>query len=72
MTIQVTLTTRGRFTLPKAFRDSLGLTPGTKLTFSQLHDGTVVMRIKGRKLSDLGGILTREGQPAITIKRMRR
>ncbi|WP_332852683.1 AbrB/MazE/SpoVT family DNA-binding domain-containing protein [Duganella sp. S19_KUP01_CR8] len=68
----MTLTAKGQITLPKAFRKSLGLTPGTRVTFSQLLDGTVVMRIKQRKLSDLGGILTREGQPTITIKRMRR
>ncbi|AKU23510.1 AbrB/MazE/SpoVT family DNA-binding domain-containing protein [Massilia sp. NR 4-1] len=72
MTVQVTLTAKGQITLPKAFRESLSLTPGTRVTFSQLLDGTVVMRIKQRKLSDLGGILTREGQPTITIKRMRR
>jgi antitoxin PrlF len=55
MTREVTLISKGRVTLPKELRASLGLEPGTKLTFSQLADSTVVMRVKHQKLSDLAG-----------------
>jgi antitoxin PrlF len=72
MTTEVTLTSKGQITLPKELRTSLGLNPGAKLAFSQLADGTVVMRVKHRKLSDLAGILTRPGQPSVSIEEMSR
>ncbi|MBB3182288.1 AbrB/MazE/SpoVT family DNA-binding domain-containing protein [Variovorax sp. Sphag1AA] len=70
--METTLTSRGRITLPKALRKSLGLTTGAKLSFSQLSDGTVVMRVKRRKLADLAGILTRPGQPKVSVEDLRR
>ena len=72
MTKLVTLTSRGRVTLPKELRASLGLEPGAKLTFSQLADGTVLMRVKHQRLSDLAGILSRQNQPSIAIADMKR
>jgi AbrB family looped-hinge helix DNA binding protein len=72
MRFEVTLTARGQITLPKKFRESFGLEPGSKIAFSQLSDGTVVVRIKHRKASDLAGILTRDDQPAVSIEEMRR
>ncbi|WP_179106822.1 AbrB/MazE/SpoVT family DNA-binding domain-containing protein [Variovorax sp. KK3] len=70
--METTLMSRGRITLPKALRTSLGLTPGTKLAFSQLSDGTVVMRVKRRKLADLAGILTRSDQPKFSVEDLSR
>jgi AbrB family looped-hinge helix DNA binding protein len=72
MTTEVTLTSKGQITLPKELRNRLGLEPGARLAFSQLSDGTVVMRVKHRKLSDLAGILTAPGQPTVTIEQMSR
>jgi AbrB family looped-hinge helix DNA binding protein len=72
MTFETTLRDKGQVTLPKKFREPLGLIPGTKLSFTQLIDGTVVVRIKHRKLSDLSGMLTREGQPVVSVEKMRR
>lgn len=72
MMFEKTLSDRGQVTLPKKFRDRLGLTPGTKLSFTQLIDGTVIVRIKHRKLSDLGGILARDDQPTVSVEKMRR
>jgi len=72
MTKLVTLTSKGRVTLPKELRASLGLEPGAKLTLSQLADGTVIMRVKHQKLSDLAGILTGQNQPSVTIADMKR
>jgi AbrB family looped-hinge helix DNA binding protein len=66
------LTSKGQITLPKELRNSLGLTPGAKLAFSQLSDGTVVMRVKHRKLADLAGLLTRPGQPSVPVEDMSR
>jgi antitoxin PrlF len=72
MTKLVTLTSQGRVTLPKELRASLGLKSGAKLMFSQLADGTVIMRVKHQKLSDLAGILTRQNQPSVAIADMKR
>src|SRR5450830_403538 len=72
MTKLVTLTSQGRVTLPKELRASLGLEPGAKLTFSQLADGTVIMRVKHQKLSHLAGILTGQNQPSVTVADMKR
>jgi AbrB family looped-hinge helix DNA binding protein len=72
MTTEVTMTSRGRITLPKKLRAELGLVPGSRLAFSQLSDGSVIMRVKNRKLSSLGGILNREGQPAVPVEEMKR
>ena len=72
MTKLVTLTSKGRVTLPKELRASLGVKPGDKLTLSQLSDGTVVIRVKRQKLSELAGILTGQNQPSVTIADMKR
>lgn len=72
MTKLVTLTSKGRVTLPKELRASLGVKPGDKLTLSQLSDGTLVIRVKRQKLSELAGILTGQNQPSVTIADMKR
>lgn len=71
MTITVTMTSRGRITLPKELRDQLGLVPGSRLAFSLLSDGSVVLRVKNRRLASLGGILTRPDQPSVSIDQMK-
>jgi hypothetical protein len=50
----------------------MGLAPGDRLVFSQLVDGTVIVRVKNRRLSELGGLLTMPDQPAVSIDEMRR
>ncbi len=72
MTMMVTMTSKGRITLPKKLCNQLGLVPGTRLAFSLLSDGSVVIRIKHRQLSSLAGILTRPDQPTISIDDMKR
>lgn len=74
MTTEVTLTSKGQITLPKELRTSLGLEAGAKLAFTQLSDGTgtVVMRVKHRKLSELAGLLTRPGQPSVPLEDLSR
>lgn len=72
MTMMVTMTSKGRITLPKKLCNRLGLVPGTRLAFSLLSDGSVVIRIKHRRLSSLAGILTKPDQPTISIDDMKR
>lgn len=63
---------RGRVTPPKSLRKSMGLVPGDRLVFSRLVDGTVILRAKTRRLSQLGGLLARPNQPYVSIDEMRR
>ncbi|HEY9110115.1 MAG TPA: AbrB/MazE/SpoVT family DNA-binding domain-containing protein [Roseateles sp.] len=63
-------TSKGQTTIPKEFRERLGLKPGDKLTFTTLSDGTIVMRAKTRRLLDLVGGLTRPGQPSVSVGEM--
>lgn len=66
-----TLTTKGQTTIPKEIRKQLGLEPGDKLVFTALSDGTVVVRAKSRRLTDLAGSLRRPGQPTVAVDDMK-
>jgi AbrB family looped-hinge helix DNA binding protein len=72
MMVTVTMTSKGRITLPKKLRNRLGLVPGNRFAVSVLGDGTVVLRRKHRQLSSLAGILTREDQPTVSLDDMKR
>lgn len=59
----VTVTSRGRITLPKAMRTAMGLLPGARLTFTQLQDGTVIMAVRHRKTEELSGTIGTPSHP---------
>jgi AbrB family looped-hinge helix DNA binding protein len=60
-----TLTSKGQVTLPKKFRDYLGLTAGAAVAFAFGPDGEVIVRAasvqrrtrKGQRFADLRGTL---------------
>jgi len=55
-----TVSEKGQVTIPKPLRDSLGLVPGTELTFEE-RDGALVARraVREDPLSRLVGLLPR-------------
>ena len=59
-------------TIPKEIRDSLGMKPGDRITFTLMPDGTVIMRAKTRRVMDLAGLLYRKGRKPVTIDEMSR
>ena len=65
MTTDATLTSKGQITIPKEIRDSLGLKPGDRMTFTQMPDGTVVMRVKSKSVMDLAGLLRKKGRKPV-------
>jgi antitoxin PrlF len=67
MTTDATLTSKGQMTIPKAIRDSLGMKAGDRMTFTLMPDGVVVLRVKNKRVSDLGGILHKKGRKAVPI-----
>ena len=66
-----TITSKGQTTIPKDIRDKLDLRPGTKVNFTLLANGTIVIRVKNRSLKDVSGILHRPGRKPIPISEMK-
>ena len=54
---EATVTSKGQVTIPADIRRALGLTAGERVVFTQLEDGTTLMRAKKRSLLDLEGLL---------------
>ena len=72
MTTAATLTSKGQTTIPKDIRDSLGMKPGDRMTFTLMPDGTVVMRVKGKSVMELAGTLRKKGRKPISVEQMSR
>jgi AbrB family looped-hinge helix DNA binding protein len=72
MTTDATLTSKGQTTIPKEIRDSLGLQPGDRMTFTLMPDGTVVMRVKTKSVMELAGLLRKKGRKPVAIERLSR
>ena len=72
MTTDATLTSKGQITIPKEIRDSLGLQPGDRMTFTLMPDSTVVMRVKTKSVMELAGVLRKKGRKPVAIVRLSR
>ena len=72
MTTDATLTSKGQTTIPKEIRDSLGMKPGDRMTFTLMPDGTVIMRVKSRSVLELAGTLRRKGRNRIPTEELSR
>jgi len=70
MTDATTLTSKGQVTVPREIRQRMGLKPGDKITFSLLGDGTLVVRPKLRRVTDLAGLLHKSGRAPVTLEDM--
>ncbi len=67
-----TLTSKGQTTIPKEIRDSLGMKPGDRMTFTLMPDGTVVMRVKRKSIVDLAGVLHKKGRKPLSVEQLSR
>lgn len=65
-----TVTSKGQTTIPAELRERLGIEPGTKLVFTVLPDGRVIMQAQTGTVADLAGLLRREGQRPVSIEEM--
>ena len=54
---EATVTSKGQITIPADIRKAFGLTAGARVVFTQLDDGTTVIRAKTRSLADIKGVL---------------
>jgi antitoxin PrlF len=57
MMSEATLTSKGQVTIPADIRKAMGLEAGERVVFTQLDDGTTVMRAKTRSVFELKGLL---------------
>lgn len=71
MSEPTTMSSKGQVTIPRDVRERLGLQAGDKIAWSLLSNGTVVVRPKTRRPVHLVGMLTRPGQPGVTVDEMR-
>lgn len=72
MTIEATLTSKGQTTIPKEIRDSLGMKPGDRMTFTLMIDGTVSLRVKTKSIMELGGVLQKKGRKPLALEKLSR
>jgi antitoxin PrlF len=69
---EATMTSKGQVTIPAEIRKALGLTAGERVVFTQLDDGTTIMRAKTRSILELRGLLkpARRKRRKVSIKEM--
>ena len=72
MTTGATLTSKGQTTIPKEIRDSLGMKPGDRMTFTLMPDATVVMRVKSKSVNELAGMLKKKGRKSVRVEQLSR
>ena len=68
---EATLTSKGQITIPADIRKALGLSTGERIVFTQLADGTTIMRAKRHSIVDLKGLLKAgRSRPKVSIAKM--
>lgn len=67
--MEVTLTTKGQITLPKALRTALHLKTGDKIIFEELAEGGYALRPKTLDVRTLKGCVDYRG-PAVSVEDM--
>lgn len=65
-----TMTSKGQITLPKQMRDELKLAAGSKVMFVRLPNGQYSVVPKTGSISDIFGMLHRDGAPVMTVEEM--
>ncbi len=72
MNYDATLTSKVQTTIPKEIRDSLGMKPGDRMTFTLMPDSTVIMRVKSKSVVELAGLLHKKGQKRVPVDKLSR
>lgn len=72
MSNDATLTSKGQTTIPKEIRDSLAMKAGDRMTFTLMPDGTVVIRVKTKSVTELAGVLHKKGRKPVPLEQLSR
>jgi len=65
-----TLTAKGQTTVPADIRDFVQAKPGTRLVWSAMPDGTIIVRAKTKSILDLAGMLKAPKGKRVTVEDM--
>jgi len=65
-----TITAKGQTTVPAQVREKMGATPGTRLVWHLLPDGSVFVRAKSKSILDLAGVLKAPKGKHVPVKDM--
>ena len=65
-----TITVKGQTTVPQPIRDALHVQPGTKLQWTLMPDGTIIVRAKTKSILDLAGMLIAPKGKKVRIEEM--
>ncbi|MGB3270805.1 MAG: AbrB/MazE/SpoVT family DNA-binding domain-containing protein [Rhodanobacter sp.] len=58
---EAAMTSKGQVTIPADIRKALGLVAGERVVFTQLDDGSTIMRAKTRSMGEIKGLLKSAG-----------
>ena len=65
-----TITAKGQTTVPADIRARMAAKPGTRLVWSAMPDGTVVVRAKSQSILDMAGMLKPHGERPVGLDDM--
>ncbi len=65
-----TLTSKGQTTMPAEIRAQVQAEPGTRLVWSAMPDGTIIVRVKAKSILDMAGMLKAPRGKRVTIDQM--
>lgn len=67
-----TITDRGQTTVPADIRAVMQATPGAKLVWAAMPDGTIIVRAKSKSILDMAGMLIAPPGANVSVEDMRR
>jgi AbrB family looped-hinge helix DNA binding protein len=65
-----TLTAKGQTTVPADIRARVQAKPGTRLVWSVMPDGTIIVRAKTKSILDMAGMLKPPKGKRVAVQRM--
>ena len=65
-----TITSKGQTTVPADVRASIGGVPGTRLVWTVLPDGRVLVRVKNKSILDMVGMMKAPPGKHVSVEEM--
>lgn len=65
-----TITSKGQTTVPADVRASIGGVPGTRLVWTVLPDGRVLVRVKNKSILDMAGMMKPPHGKHVSVEEM--